>query len=339
MQKKKLLGYTLSEVELVLTDLEASPLLAREVCTWMYRRGCHSFLQMKSIPSEVRHKLDANFSIEYLQPQSSQTSKDGTSKYLFTTENGNPFETAYMPSGKRNTLCISTQSGCQMGCSFCYTGSLGLMENLSTAQILSQLLTIPQRQQVNRIVVMGMGEPLDNPKSVFSALDILNAEWGFAFGAAKITLSTVGIIPQLEKLVSSRNCNIAISLHSPFAEQRAKILPSEEKYPIESVVDFFRQYPLKKPLRLSFEYVVVPSENDSQEHANGIAELLSDLKCHVNVIPLNSKKSDSSLAIAAKDFQHKLNLQGIPTTLRHSRGHDIDAACGMMAGKNIGKQT
>ncbi|MDX9846883.1 MAG: 23S rRNA (adenine(2503)-C(2))-methyltransferase RlmN [Tenuifilaceae bacterium] len=338
MHKEKLLGYTLSEVELVLTDLEVSPLLAREVCIWMYRRGCHSFLQMKSIPSEVRHKLDAKFSIESLQPQSSQTSKDETSKYLFTTENGNPFETAYMPSGKRNTLCISTQSGCQMGCSFCYTGSLGLIENLSTAQILSQLLAIPQRQQVNRIVLMGMGEPLENPDNTFRTLEILNAQWGFSFGAANITLSTVGIIPQLERLVNSRYCNIAISLHSPFAKQRSDILPSENSYPIENIVDFFRQHPLKKPLRLSFEYVVVPGENDSQGHANGVSELLSDLKCHVNVIPLNSKKSNNTLVKAARVFQQKLNQCGTPATLRLSRGHDIDAACGMMAGNSIGKK-
>jgi 23S rRNA (adenine2503-C2)-methyltransferase len=333
MQKQQLIGYTLDEVKSLLDGYGQNPMLAKEICLCMYRRRCKSFLEIESIPLDIRRKLDSNFTIDPTQPISSQHSVDGTFKYLFTTQQGNPYETAFIPGGARRTLCISTQSGCRMGCSFCYTGNLGLKENLSAAQILGQLIAIPNGKQVNRIVLMGMGEPLDNPVSVFRVLEILNAQWGFAFGAANITLSTVGIIPQLDKLVKSRFCNIAISLHSPFPEQRVDMIPSENDFPISSIVKYFRQNPLRKPLRLSFEYVVIPGENDSQDYILGVAELLADLKCHVNVIPLNTKKNNIQFVSAARSFQQKLNQSGIPTTLRISRGQDIDAACGMMAGK------
>lgn len=335
MQKNMLIGYTIEEVEAVLTGYTASSLLARDICTYMYRRGCQSFLQMESIPLDLRQKLDSEFSIEFGLPIQSQTSADGTSKYLFKTSKGNPYETAFMPSGKRNTLCVSTQSGCNIGCSFCFTGSLGLLENLSVAQILGQLMALPSCSLVNRIVMMGMGEPLDNPQEVFRTLNILNAQWGFAFGAANITLSTVGILPQLRQLVNSGLCNIAISLHSPFPEQRIAVVPAEKEYPIQEITKFFRQHQLKKPLRLSFEYVVVPGENDSDPHIGKIVELLTGLICHVNTIPLNVSKPNINYVVAAKDFQRRLNAAGIPATLRLSRGHDIDAACGMMAGRTM----
>jgi 23S rRNA (adenine2503-C2)-methyltransferase len=184
---------------------------------------------------------------------------------------------------------------------------------------------------------MGMGEPLDNPEEVFKALKILNASWGMAFGASNITLSTIGLLPNMESLVESRLCNLAISLHSPFAAQRHELMPVEREYPIEKVVDFFRKNPINKPLRLSFEYIVIPGENDSLGHASATAALLKGLNCHVNVIPLNTARENPQNLLAAKRYQRMLNDLNQPTTLRVSRGIDIDAACGMMAGMGLKK--
>jgi len=334
MQKQNLFGLNITEIEGMVTSYGHNPSLAKDICTWMYRRGCRSVFDMVSIPMDLRKKLDSTYSIQLTEPESWQVSSDGTTKYLLRTMAGNPFETVFMPGEKRNTLCISTQSGCRMDCGFCYTGRLGLLENLTAANILGQLVSISQKQQVNRIVIMGMGEPLDNPIEVMRALEILNAPWGYGFGAVNITLSTVGIIPQLQQLVTARLCNIAISLHSPFPNQRARMMPAEHDFPILEVVYFLKKNQPKKPLRLSFEYVVLPSENDSPEHAQAIATLLKQLVCHVNVIPLNTAKQDERLWQAARAFQQMLMGLNIRTTLRQSRGQDIEAACGMMAGRS-----
>ena len=290
---------------------------------------------MDDIPKDLREKLGSDDELFRLHPFEVQYSCDGTQKYLYKTSNGNPFESAYIPGDKRNTLCISTQSGCRMECSFCHTGTIGFRENLTATDIVLQLLSNPNFQKLNRLVIMGMGEPLDNPDEVFKALQIFTSQWGMAFGATNITLSTVGILPELSRFVNSRMCNIAISLHSPFSPQRQEMIPAEKAYPIEQVVEFFRQNLLRKPLRLSFEYVVVHKENDTDEHAAATAVLLKGLNCHVNVIPLNTSKANPESLKAARAFQCMLNDLGQPTTLRASRGQDIDAACGMMAGRIV----
>jgi 23S rRNA (adenine2503-C2)-methyltransferase len=332
MEKKDITGFTLAEIEVEVQLLGYSAALAKDISAWIYRRGCKSFFDMEGIPFDLRRKLDERFALTNTLPVKFQESKDGTKKYLFKTIQRNPFESAYMPGVKRNTLCISIQSGCRMGCGFCYTGALGLRENLTTSQIVGQLIAIPEREKINRLVIMGMGEPLDNPDPLFKSFEILNAHWGLAFGAANITLSTVGILPMLGKLIDSRSCNVAISLHSPFPEQRKKLIPVEAEFPIHGIIDFLGQNPLKKPLRLSFEYVILPGINNSIDHAAETVNLLANLSCHVNVIPLNTPKEISNNQEFAREFQRKLNSLGQPATLRISRGNDIDAACGMMAG-------
>lgn len=337
MQKTHLVGLDLKELELLVKNYGFDPSFALDICKWVYRKGCKDFNEMNTIPLMLRQKLDHHFSLKSLTQIKEQNSVDGTKKYLFHTSEANPFETAFMPGAKRNTLCISTQSGCRMGCGFCFTSKLGLIQNLSAGQIIDQLLAIRERSLVNRIVLMGMGEPLDNHNEVFKALKILNASWGIAFGAKNITLSTVGLLHSMKTLVDLRLCNIAVSLHNPFASQRQELMPVEADYPIHKVVEFFKENPLKKPLRLSFEYVVIPGENDSIEHAAAISNLLKEIICHVNVIPLNTSKNNSEHPLAAKRFQAMLNGLNQPTTLRTSRGFDIDAACGMMAGKGVKK--
>lgn len=338
MQKHQIVGLELREVQSLVKSYGFDASHAHEICTWIYRKACRSFFEINSIPLALRHSLDEDYTLDIETIVENQQSLDGTKKYLFKTFEGNTFETAFMPGPKRNTLCISTQSGCRMGCSFCFTGKLGFKQNLSSAQIVGQLLSIPERPLVNRIVIMGMGEPLDNSHEVFKSLSIMNASWGMAFGASNITLSTIGLLPKMNELVELRMCNIAISLHSPFAAQRHEMMPVEKDYPIEQVVDFFRRNPLKKPLRLSFEYIVIPGENDSVEHANATSDLLNGLTCHVNVIPLNTANENSVNLQAANRFQRILNDYNQPTTLRLSRGFDIDAACGMMAGKDQKKK-
>jgi 23S rRNA (adenine2503-C2)-methyltransferase len=333
----ELIGKTLFELSGLSEKLGFShhygQILARE----MYRKKARSIMEVDELPLMFRAKLMEKYTFSLLSPLETLASIDGTKKFLFRTAGGNPFETAYMPFGKRNTLCISTQSGCRMGCSFCYTGKMGLYENLSSSYIVSQVLSVPDYQAINRIVLMGMGEPLDNSKEVFKSLEILTSQWGLAFGAANITLSTVGITPHLGQLIELRMCNIAISLHSALPSIRKEIAPAENKHPIAKTIEILKKYPVKKPLRLSFEYVVVPKANDSDEDAIAVHRLLKDLRCHVNIIPLNTSTANPESLKAARAFQRMLNNLGQATTLRASRGQDIDAACGMMAEKELKK--
>ncbi|HNS30226.1 MAG TPA: 23S rRNA (adenine(2503)-C(2))-methyltransferase RlmN [Tenuifilaceae bacterium] len=333
MTKSGIVGLTPDELRLAIEAHGFKGELAKEICIWIYRRAAKSFLEMDNIPMGLREFLLRNYSLQWPQYRSFQTSADGSKKYLFETSDGNPYEAVFMPGPKRNTLCISTQSGCRMGCVFCHTGAMGFRENLSVLHIVGQLLSIPESMSINRIVVMGMGEPMDNPEPVFRALEIFRAPWGMAFGATNITLSTIGILQGLERLIHARCCNIAISLHSPFHHQRSRLIPAGALHSPDDIVSFFMVSPVRKPLRLSFEYVVIPNVNDSDEHAAQTAKLIKPLNCHVNVIPLNTPKGNENYRQCARLFRDKLDAHGQPATLRASRGVDIDAACGMMAGK------
>lgn len=329
MSKRTIIGCTPNDI----VEYGFSHEMARKVCTWVYRKRAKSFDEMLDIPKQFRVRLSSQFVISVVSPLKNVCSADGTEKFLFKTPSGNSFEAAYMPTSKRSTLCISTQSGCRMGCSFCHTGSMGFRENLNAGEIVGQVLSVSQVYKVNRIVIMGMGEPLDNYVETFKALHILTSSWGLAFGASHITLSTVGIFPHLETLIAMKKCNVAVSLHSPYSEQRAKLMPSERLNTISSVVEFLRNNPVKKPLRLSFEYLVIQGVNDSSQNAKGVAELLKELNAHVNVIPYNSHQAVAEASIVAKEFQKLLNDLGVSATFRQPRGFDIDAACGMLAAK------
>lgn len=335
MAKKLIIGITLRQLEEFVLNAGHKPELAREVCVSIYKRRCISFDEMHSIPLDLRKKLDKHFTANYLKPSTCQQSIDGTRKYLYRTTDGFPFESAFIPTGKRNTLCISTQSGCAMGCGFCLTGKLGFNCNLTPGEIVGQVLCNENFSKINRLVVMGMGEPLDNLESVLTALEILTSDWGLAFGAARITLSTVGLMPQLKAIVESKGCNIAISFHSPWPEVRASIMPIQRTQPFSIVLNYLKNNPLNRPLRLSFEYVIMPGINDSLTDCNEVVRILSEFKSIVNVIPNNSTSNNSISAASAKKFQQMLNQAGQPATLRLSKGSDIDAACGMMAGKDV----
>lgn len=335
MSRNSIIGKNLTELEQIIASIGFDIIYAKTLATNIYRRRMVCFSNMENLPKRLRTELNNQYTISRLHSEKAQVSSDGTVKYLFKTAQGNPFEMAYIPGSKRNTLCISTQSGCRMGCSFCHTGKLGLFENLSASDIVLQVMFAAQSNPVNRIVLMGMGEPLDNSIEVFKALEILNASWGLAFGASKITLSTIGIMDKLPALIGLEQCNLAISMHSPFAKERAEIVPAELTNPLDQTIELLAKKKLGRKLRLSFEYVVIPGENDTPLHAEETARKLLPLKCHVNVIPLNAVLSGKKDELAAKKFRSALVNLGLPATLRESRGYDINAACGMLAGRRI----
>lgn len=340
METDSLVGKTLPEIEAVIKKLGFSPSLAKDVLVSIYKKRCKAIESIQTLPLPLRHALSEQFKHTGSEPQRMVESVDGTWKYLFRTHEGYPFETAFMPGGKRNTLCISTQSGCGMGCKFCHTGSMGFNSNLSAMEMLSQLLRIPEGASVNRVVFMGMGEPLDNIDQLIRTLEVLTAQWGFALGAASITVSTVGLLPSLIRLVESKRCNVAVSLHSPWPDKRLQLIPAEFSHPIGRTIEYLRRNGIQKPLRLSFEYVVIPGVNDSIADVGGVVALLRGLNAHVNVIALNSEGSSEANLRYARIFQELLNQQGQPATLRLPRGVDIGAACGMLSAEGgIGTPT
>jgi len=327
-----LIGKHILELNNLLGDSSLSEKLAR----WIYRKRISDLNNINDISKRILHKITSEYELGIYGPKEILTAKDGSFKHLFQNEQGKVFESVLMKTEKRNTLCVSSQSGCRMGCKFCMTGSIGFNGNLSSHDILNQLLSIPNSNDINRIVVMGMGEPLDNYTEVYKAIQILTADWGCAFGKTNITLSSVGIIDELKKFLDAPVCNLAISLHTPFHEERSDLMPIEKSNPIEEVVNLIRNIPLPKPLRVSFEYVALSGVNVSSKHALAIEELLKGIPCHLNIIPWNSHENakfktpkDEELKL----FIDQLNSLGVLTTVRQSMANEIGAACGQMAGK------
>lgn len=303
----------------------------------IYRNRIKRFSDINNVPKALVNQLEQNFQELYTDlSYESYPGADGSVKYLFTNADGQVYESIYMDHAKRKTLCISSQAGCRMGCKFCLTGSIGFRGNLDAGRIVEQLLAIPESKLVNRLVIMGMGEPLDNYTEVKRALEIFTAEWGVAFGKANITLSSVGIISGLEQFLENPLCNLAISLHSPFPNERASLVLSEYSNPIHEVINLLKRFPMVKPLRLSFEYVALKGINLTQEHARAIAELLKGLRYHINIIPWNEHPAAEFKRPSAgelENFTRWLNQYGVLWTIRQSKGNEVGAACGQMAGK------
>lgn len=331
-----LLGKSIGEIETAVLELGGTTNHAQKLIKWLYKHTISSFEEINTIPLTLRKAIDSKYSIGQYPPIAVNESSDSTRKFLFENKQDQRFEAVYMPDDKRNTLCISTQSGCRMGCKFCLTGKIGFNGNLTSLDIVNQLYSIREKEEVNRLVIMGMGEPFDNYPKVEKAIKIFTAQWGFAFGASNITLSSVGIKSQLEKFLQKPFCNLAISLHSPFPDERKELMPIENSNPISEVINILKENPIKKPLRLSFEYVALGGINTSERHANAIAELLHGLKYHLNIICWNSHDGsiyNSPTNIELNTFISCLNSNGVLTAVRKSRGKDIGAACGQMAGR------
>ncbi len=333
--KHPLLGKTLPEIEEIVQTLNGRADQAVLISKWLYKKNEFSFDLIKSIPNSLRKSLDSSYSIGKYLPSQLTESKDKTQKYLFSNGKGQQFESVFMPSNKRNTLCISSQSGCRMGCKFCLTGKIGFNGNLAALDIVNQFYSLPDYKEVNRLVIMGMGEPFDNFTEVKKAVEIFTSQWGMAFGASNITISTVGLLEPLKQFLEKPFCNLAISLNNPISAERKELMPIENTYPISKVIDLIKQNPLKKPLRLSFEYVALGGVNLSQQHALEIADLLKGINYHLNIICWNNHEGspyNAPTELELNSFINCLEKNGVLSSVRQSRGQDIGAACGQMAG-------
>ena len=331
-----LLGKTINEIEEIVTSLGGQARQAIDIANWLYKKNDLNIESITTIPLVLRNKIKAQFTSGKYNPLQVKESSDGTMKYLFENKDDQQFEAVFMPGDKRNTVCISSQSGCRMGCEFCLTAKVGYKGNLSALDIINQYYSLPKQISASRIVIMGMGEPFDNFYEVKKAIKILTSQWGANFGAANITISSVGLLEPLKEFIEKPFCNLAISLNNPFSHEREKIMPIERSNPLARVVELIRNNPFHKPLRVSFEYVAIGGLNTTNKHATAIADLLNGINCHLNIIPWNRHYGvsfNSPTDIELKSFIDCLNENKILTTVRHSRGQDIGAACGQMAGQ------
>jgi 23S rRNA (adenine2503-C2)-methyltransferase len=347
--KEVLLGKTLSELQAVAAAAGLPPYGGGQLAQWLYVRRARTFDEMTNLSKAARAALAETYDIGRVSPVQAFTSKDGTRKYLFPTRSEGKFiETVMIPQYEdgseggraRATACVSSQIGCKMGCRFCMTGRGGFHGNLSAAEILSQLMDIDEADELTNVVFMGMGEPLDNWPEVSRALTVLTEPWGFAWSPKRITVSTIGVLPVLPRFLEESRCHLAVSLHNPFPAERAELMPVQKGWPLQDVIALLRRYDFSGQRRVSFEYTMFAGVNDSARHADALARLLRGLPCRVNLIrfhaiPDSPLRTSSDAAIAA--FQARLQKAGVTTTLRASRGEDILAACGLLAGKGLHK--
>jgi len=334
--KEQLLGKTLSDLKNIASKLELPPFVASQIAYWLYKTKIQSYDEMTNISKKVRLLLSEQYDLGIVEPVKVQQSTDSTKKYLFPVSNHKFIETAFIPDERRNTLCVSSQVGCKMGCLFCATGRQGFQSQLSAGQILNQLRSLPERDVITNIVFMGMGEPFDNAEEVMKAQEILTARYGFELSVRKVTVSTIGIVPAMEVFLRESKCNLAVSMHSPFDEERRRLMPIQHVYPIKQVIETINRADPGKYRRVSIEYIVFGELNDTQRHVKELARLLNKTRCRINLIrfhpvpnvPLPPTNEDRLL-----EFQRALNEKGIVTTIRASRGLDIDAACGLLSTK------
>lgn len=337
MEKKILLGLTPEEIQEVVATLELPKFTGKQLVDWIYNKRCASFDGMTNLSKSARALLSEQYEVGLNAPLKEQLSKDGTKKYLFAA-GGHYVEAAYIPDRDRATLCVSTQVGCQMDCLFCATGKQGFQKNLTVAEIMNQILGLPEFDTLTNIVFMGMGEPLANYDNLMRSLDILTQEWALGWSPTRITVSTCGLIPNLKRFMEESRCNLAISMHSPFHDERLKLMPVEKTYPIKEVIHAVRQHDWHGQRRLSFEYIVFKDMNATKEHVKELARLLGSTRCRINLIRYHAvpdiplKSPDMATMTWLRDA---LNDKGIIATIRASRGQDIDAACGLLSTKGL----
>ncbi len=389
---RTLLGKTLEELKEIALELSLPAFTAKQIADWLYKKRVTSIDKMTNLSKSARERLSKEFVIGIDQTLQVVTSQDGTRKYLFKPQSAaeqqstagqqstakqqstagrqsaaeqqstaeqpgcasGSIESVIIPDNERKTICVSSQVGCKMACTFCMTGRQGFHGNLSVASILSQFIAVEESQELTNAVFMGMGEPLDNLENVMRAIEVLTADWGFAWSPKRITLSTIGVTTQLGgrgivwKGVEYKNVNplkffldnckvhLAVSLHNPFFEERLALMPAEKSFPLEKTLKLIREYDFTGQRRVSFEYTMFNKVNDSKRHADRLAQLLRGLECRVNLIRFHSipdSPLESSPMQVIEHFRERLQASGITATIRASRGEDILAACGMLSGK------
>ena len=339
----KLLGKNLEELEAAALDAGLKKFAGRQLAQWLYEKRTGDFAAMTNLSAAARQTLAERLETGIRPYEQVTESADGTRKYLFAVEcehagkaERSLIEAVMIPDGDRRTLCVSSQAGCKMGCKFCMTGRQGFHGNLDAADILNQILSVDEAQELTNIVFMGMGEPLDNYEQLSRALTVLTAPWGFAWSPKRITVSTIGVLPALKRYLDEFSCHLAVSLHNPFPDARETMMPIQKAWPAEDVLELIRRYDFSGQRRVSFEYTMFAGWNDTTAHADALARLLRGIECRVNLIrfhripdfPLQSSGTQRMEA-----FRDRLGRYGITCTIRASRGEDISAACGMLAGK------
>lgn len=329
-------GKSHSEISAILTENGFSHIPAEKITYWLYRRRIKDFMEMENLPKPVRLYLNDHFSSGFYEPFHSIVSDDLSKKYIFSTRSGHPVESVYMPDDKRNTVCISAQAGCRMGCNFCFTGSLGFKGNLGVDEILNQVASIPEASILTHVVFMGMGEPLDNYDNVLKALEILTVQWGFSFSPRNITVSTIGIKSRLETFIESTKCNIAISIHSPFEEERNEMIPSDSKYTVREILNLIQAHSWERNRRVTFQYVMINGLNDTDRHLEELIRILKGTRIRINLMSYH--RSEGNTLQSSPDekqwyFKRQLVHNGISASIRKSRGEDIDAACGLLGSR------
>mgnify|MGYP001056244064 FL=1 len=329
-----LYGQTLPQLEALCNRLEMPRFAAKQIARWLYDKHATTIEAMSDLSARHRALLAETYEVGLTAPEKVSISTDGTKKYLYRTSQNHFIESAYIPDGDRATLCISSQARCRMACRFCATGRQGLQHSLSTNEILNQIESLPERERLTNVVFMGMGEPLDNLDSLLPALEVLTSAWGFGWSPTRITVSTAGVASRLERFLEATQVHLAVSLHNPFPHERAEIMPVEKAWPIREVVEILRRYDFTHQRRVSFEYIVMSGLNDSPRHIRELCRLLDGIKCRINLIrfhkiPGSPYFSPDDRAMIA--FRDALTAKGIHTTIRTSRGEDIQAACGLLS--------
>lgn len=340
--KQVLFGKTLAELQELVIKLKLPKFTAKQITDWLYKKHISSIDEMTNLSIKARELLNEKYEFGLIASTKIQESIDGTKKYLFPTAKNKFVETAMIPDRDRKTVCVSSQVGCKMGCLFCFTAKQGFQGQLTAGEIVNQVKSIDEVDEVSNIVYMGMGEPFDNLDEVLKSLEIFTSEWGFAMSPRRITVSTIGIIPSMLTFLETSEAHLAVSLHTPFHEERQKLMPVQVAYPIQEVIDEIKSWDFGRQRRISFEYILFEGLNDSAAHVNELVRLLSGLKCRINLIrfhPVPGTPLKSPDENTIQNFKEKLTQKGITTTIRASRGEDIYAACGLLSTKELVKKS
>jgi 23S rRNA (adenine2503-C2)-methyltransferase len=339
--KEILLGKSLEELKQLAKHYHLPSYTARQIAEWLYDKNIQHIDEMTNLSKKVREVLAENFEMGAVQFTERQKSADGTTKYLFPTNTSNFIEAVYIPEKERNTLCISSQVGCKMGCLFCMTARQGFQKHLSAGEIVNQVRSLPERDQLTNIVYMGMGEPFDNTIEVLKSIELFTGDYAFGYSPKRITVSTIGIIPGMQEFLKHSQAHLAVSLHTPFDEERNQLMPVQTVYPIKEVIETLKKADLNRQRRISFEYIMFKGLNDTPKHVKELTKLLNKVRCRINLIrfhPIPNTPLEGSDEKTIHQFREQLVNKGIRTTVRASRGEDIFAACGMLSTKKWQQQ-
>ncbi|MDF2606918.1 MAG: ribosomal large subunit methyltransferase [Bacillales bacterium] len=341
-EKRSIYSLTIDELEQWLADVNEPKYRAKQIYDWLYIKRVNAIEEMSNLSKNIRDKLLQNFNLTRLKKLIKQESKDGTEKYLFELYDGSSIETVLMRHEYGNSICVTTQVGCRMGCTFCASTLGGLTRNLEAGEIVSQILEVQKEldktnERVSHVVVMGIGEPFDNYIELVNFLKVINSSSGLNIGARHITVSTSGIIPKIYDFADlGLQINFAISLHAANSELRTNLMPVNKAYPITELMKAVKYYIKKTGRRITFEYGLIGGKNDSEKDAEQLAALVKGIKCHINLIPVNYVQERDYKRTTKNQiflFEKILKKHGINVTIRREQGHDIDAACGQLRAK------